>query len=298
MRTHRSRPWRCTHLAHAATMLAGMDPQLSGNPERPSQTDAGRLGRADLKLSPTVRRLRAFWRTIPSAPRCKMCTSPFGPPAGPLLRLLGKGRWAGNSDYCAGCFKQLYRDRNGAEIECTLLFADIRGSTQLAESMSATDFRGLLDRFYRTAAEVLIEHEAIVDKFVGDEVVAIFIPALAGENHAGQAIDAGLALLRATGHETDAPWAPIGIGINTGEAFVGVVGTADHVEFTALGDNVNVTARLASAAAGGEILVTESAARAANVGSAQASERRRLDLRGKAEATDVIVLSLASSARI
>ena len=225
-----------------------------------------------------------------------MCTSPFGAPGGPLLRLIGKGRWAGNSDYCAGCFKQLYRHRDGAEIECTLLFADIRGSTQLAESMSATEFRKLLDRFYRTAAEILIQHEAIVDKFVGDEVVAIFIPALAGENHAGQAIDAGLDLLRATGHETDAPWAPIGIGINTGEAFVGVVGTTDHVEFTALGDNVNVTARLASAAARGEILVTESAARAGSLGSSQATERRRLDLRGKAEATDVIVLSLRGAA--
>ena len=273
-----------------------MDLHPPGESDPTSATDARRLGRADLKLSPRVRRLRRFWRTIPSAPRCKMCTSPFGAPAGPLLRLIGKGRWAGNSDYCAGCFKQLYRHRDGAEIECTLLFADIRGSTQLAESMSATDFRALLNRYYRTAAEILIKHEAIVDKFVGDEVVAIFIPALAGENHAGQAIDAGLDLLRATGHETDAPWAPIGIGINTGAAFVGVVGTADHVEFTALGDNVNVTARLASAAAGGEILVTDSAARAAHLGSGQATERRRLDLRGKAEATDVIVLSLATAA--
>jgi len=273
-----------------------MDLRPHRDPDPLSDNAPERLGRADLKISPHVRRLRRFWRAIPSAPRCKMCTSPFGPPAGPLLRLIGKGRWAGNSDYCAGCFKQLYRHRDGAEIECTLLFADIRGSTQLAESMSATEFRMLLDRFYRTAAEILIEHEAIVDKFVGDEVVAIFIPALAGENHAGQAIDAGLDLLRATGHETDAPWAPIGIGINTGEAFVGVVGTADHVEFTALGDNVNVTARLASAAAGGEILVTDSAARAANLASAQATERRRLDLRGKAEATDVIVLSLRGAA--
>jgi adenylate cyclase len=232
-----------------------------------------------------------MWRAIPSAPRCKMCNSPFGAPGGPILRYIGKGRWAGNSDYCGGCFKQLYRDRDGAEIECTLLFADIRGSTQLAESMSATEFRRLLDRFYETAAKVLIDHEAIVDKFVGDEVVAIFIPALAGENHAGQAIDAGLALLRATGHETDAPWAPIGIGINTGQAFVGVVGTADHVEFTALGDNVNVTARLASAAAGGEVLVTDAAARAAGLAETE-SERRRLDLRGKSEATAVYVLTL------
>ena len=276
-----------------------MDPQPQDEPDPPSSTDAEGMGRADLKVSPRVRRLRRFWRTIPSAPRCKMCTSPFGPPGGPLLRLVGKGRWAGNSDYCAGCFKTLYRNRDGAEIECTLLFADIRGSTQLAESMTSTEFRSLLNRFYRTAARVLINHEAIVDKFVGDEVIGIFIPALAGEDHARQAIDAGLALLRETGHGTDAPWAPIGIGINTGVAYVGVVGTADHVEFTALGDNVNVTARLASAAARGEVLVTEAAALAAGVtmaGSAQPPERRRLDLRGKAHATDVLVLTLAMEA--
>ena len=271
------------------------------NPERPgadprSHTDASRMGRADLKLSPRVRRLRRFWRTVPSAPRCKMCTSPFGPPAGPLLRLFGKGRWPGNPEYCAGCFKQLYRNRDGAEIECTLLFADIRGSTELGESMRPADFRTLLDRFYASAAEVLVEHEAIVDKFVGDEVIGIFIPALAGDEHARQAIDAGLDLLRATGHGTDAPWAPIGIGVNTGEAFVGVVGTADHIEFTALGDNVNVTARLASAAGAGEILVTDAAAIAAGIGSNGGREHRRLDLRGKSEATDVVVLNLSGEA--
>ena len=144
-----------------------------------------------------------MWRTVPSAPRCKMCTSPFGAPGGPVLRLIGKGRWPGNPKYCAGCFKDLYRSRIGAEIECTLLFADIRGSTTLAETMRAADFRSLLDRFYATASEVLIEHEAIVDKFVGDEVIGIFIPALAGGDHARQAIDASLDLLRATGHGTE-----------------------------------------------------------------------------------------------
>ena len=163
--------------------------------------------------------------------------------------------------------------------------------------MRPADFRELLDRFYETASDVLIDHEAIVDKFVGDEVIGIFIPALTEGNHAGQAIDASQELLRATGHETDAPWASIGIGVNTGEAFVGVVGTADHIEFTALGDNVNITARLASAAAAGEVLVTQAAARAAGLGDAGTTfERRRLDLRGRSEATDVLVMRLASQA--
>jgi len=263
--------------------------------EQPSETGPGRMGQPDLKRSQRVRRLRRMWRAIPSAPRCKMCTGPFGGPGGTIRRLIGLGPWPGNPKYCAGCFKDLYRKREGAEIDCTLLFADIRGSTRLAETMRAGEFRTQMDRFYATATDVLVDHEAIVDKFVGDEVIGIFIPALTDGNHARQAIDAGLALLRATGHETDAPWAPTGIGINTGEAFVGVVGTADHIEFTALGDVVNITARLASSAGPGEILVTEAAARAADLGPVESLERRHLDLRGKTEATDVVVLTVATA---
>jgi adenylate cyclase len=147
----------------------------------------------------------------------------------------------------------------------------------------------LLDRFYGVAAEVLVEHEAVVDKFVGDEVVGIFFPALAGEKHARRAVDAGLALLRATGNDSGTPWVPIGIGVNTGEAFVGAVGTEDHVEFTALGDAVNTAARLAAAADGGDLLVpieTAATAGLANVG----FERRQLTLRGKSSPTDVLVV--------
>jgi adenylate cyclase len=250
------------------------------------------MGNPDHMKSRQVRRLRRIWRAVPSPPRCKMCTRPFGAPGGPIMRLLGLGPWPGNPKYCTGCFKQLYRTRDGAEIECTLLFADIRGSTQLAESMPSAEFRAHLDRFYATSAEALVRHEAIVDKFVGDEVIGIFVPALTQGNHARQAIDAALDLLRATGHETDAPWAPIGIGVNSGQAYVGAVGTAEHVEFTALGDAVNVTARLASLAGAGEILVAETSASAAALPLEDVRERRRLDLRGRSEATDVLVLKL------
>jgi adenylate cyclase len=209
------------------------------------------------------------------------------------MRLVGLGPWPGNPKYCRGCFKSLYQNRDGAEIDCTLLFADIRGSTQLGESMSSAQFRTLMDRFYATASEILVEHEAIVDKFVGDEVIGIFVPALTDGNHASQAIEAGLDLLRATGNDTEAPWAPIGIGVNTGRAYVGAVGTAEHVEFTALGDVVNITARLASVAAPGEILATVAAAGAGGIGT-EGLERRRLDLRGRSEATDVVVVTLDS----
>lgn len=251
--------------------------------------DADEGARSRLNSNQRARRLRRLWRTLPSAPRCKMCTSPFGPPIGPVLRLLGKGRWPGNSKYCSGCFRALYREREGAEVETTLFFADVRGSTALAETMPAGTFRELLDRFYAVAADELVAHEAVVDKFVGDEVVGIFVPALTGPNHPRLAIEAALGLLRATGNDGAAPWVSIGIGVNTGVAYVGVVGTAEHLEFTALGDAVNVTARLASAAGAGELLVTAATMEAARLPS-KGRERRRLVLRGKSEPTDVVVL--------
>lgn len=269
-----------------------MDAIPPANPA-PLSSGAGLMGDPNLKRTRRVRRLRRLWRAIPSPPRCKMCTRPFGAPAGPIMRLIGLGPWPGNPKYCRGCFKELYRNRDGADIDCTILFADIRGSTQLGESMPSEQFRTLMDRFYVTAAEILVDHEAIVDKFVGDEVIAIFVPALTDGNHASQAIDAGLDLLRATGNGTDSPWAPIGIGIHTGRAYVGVVGTAAHVEFTALGDTVNLTARLTSAAGQGEILLTEAVANSAGLAEA-GLEHRRLDLRGRSEATLAMVLTLGS----
>ena len=256
-------------------------------PERGVTTDDAR---SRLTSNRRAQRLRRMWRMFPSAPRCKICTSPFGPPVGPALRLLGKGRWPGNPAYCGGCFRDLYSHRDGAEIECTLFFADVRGSTGLAETLRPNAFRDLLDRFYGAAADVLVRHEAVVDKFVGDEVVGIFIPAMTGGHHARQAIDAGRALLRATGNDGDNPWVPIGIGVNTGTVYVGAVGTAEHVEFTALGDAVNVTARLASAAGRGELLVTEAAAQSARI-QVEGLEHRTLDLRGKTTGTKVVVLT-------
>ncbi|MGH2455595.1 MAG: adenylate/guanylate cyclase domain-containing protein [Candidatus Limnocylindria bacterium] len=260
----------------------------------PPGEEPGQSAADDLSVGARQRRLRRFWRALPSSPRCKLCNSPFRGPGGRFLRLLGKGPWPANPRYCRFCFKDLYRHRAGAEIECTLLFADVRGSTQLAEGIRPGEYRRLLDRFYETAVEVLVAHDAIVDKFVGDEVIGIFVPALTEAGHARQAVDAALALMRATGHQADAPWIPIGIGVNTGTAYVGTVGTAEHVEFTALGDAVNVTARLASAAARGEILVTRAAARAAGLAGGDL-EPRRLDLKGRSDATDVVVLSVSSA---
>jgi adenylate cyclase len=243
-----------------------------------------------LVTNPWFRRGRVFFRRLPADPRCKLCAAPFEGAAAPVLRLFGKRPWPKNPKYCGSCFKNLESHRGGIEIECTLLFADVRGSTPLAERIGPTAVRELMNRFYDTAAHVLVEHDAIVDKFVGDEVIGIFIPGLAGEHHAASAIAAARALMVATGNSTNSPWVPIGAGVNTGVAFVGTIGDAPHIELTALGDPVNVAARLASAAGAGEILVTHPAALAANLGE-DGFERRSLDLKGKREPVPVFVLT-------
>ena len=211
---------------------------------------------------------------------------------------MGRRPWAKNPHYCSMCFQMMEHQHGGAEIDCTLLFADVRGSTALAETMRPTEFRAVLNRFYDAAAEVLHEHDAILDKFVGDEVVAIFIPALSGDRHAARAVMAGRALLRATGHgEPGGPWLPIGIGIHSGIAYVGAVGEGPSTTMTALGDTVNVAARLASAARAGELLVSDESARSAEL-EVGAAEHRDLELKGKSGRVPVVVLSATSTVPI
>jgi adenylate cyclase len=272
--------------------MAGTDPSPAANPVPPSADDIWRG--VLLGTDPRYRDGKAFFTKLPGTPRCYMCSAPFKGPGSVVARRMGRKPWAKNPHYCSMCFVMMEENHGGAEINCTLLFADIRGSTAIAETMRPTEFRALLNRFYDAAAEVLHEHNAILDKFVGDEVVAIFIPALSGDQHPARAVMAGRALLRATGHgDPDGPWIPIGIGVHSGVAFVGSVGDGPSTTMTALGDTVNVAARLASAAGPGELLASHATADAADMDDASA-EHRELELKGKSERTAVVVLGIGA----
>jgi len=138
------------------------------------------------------------------------------------------------------------------------------------------------------AATWVDKWNGLVDKFVGDEVVALFVPGLAGDDHASRAVEAARELLRETGNGDDKPWVPVGAGVHTGVAYVGRVGEGDACDFTAVGDAVNTTARLASSAAAGEVLVSRTAADASGF-LLDRLEARTLTLRGRDEAIDVVV---------
>jgi adenylate cyclase len=224
-------------------------------------------------------------RRLPSAPHCKLCAAPFEGPAGAVLRHVGFARFPGNPAICGNCIRDLNKvGVYGAEIPVSLLFADIRGSTAIGERLSATEFRAFLDRFYRMASKAILEHEGLVDKFVGDEVIGLFFPGVSGDHHAAAAIAAARSLLEAVapeGSREGGEAIPLGAAVHTGDAFVGSTGTDGAVnDFTALGDVVNTTARLASEARSGELLVSEAAARGGGIDPASAA-RRTIDVRGR-----------------
>jgi adenylate cyclase len=207
------------------------------------------------------------------------------------MRVIGKRQSVFNPLMCTSCEKQLLKQRGGAEVPSSLLFADVRGSTAIGEHLSPADFRGVLARYYTVASDAVFANRGIVDKFVGDELVAVFPPFL-GENHAARAVEAARDVLRATGHgDAAGPWLPVGAGVHTGQMWFGTVGEGAHIEIAVLGDVVNTTARLAAAAGPGEILVSAEAA--AVVGLDAALERRSLELKGKEEPTEVVVLGAA-----
>ncbi|MBT3996469.1 MAG: adenylate/guanylate cyclase domain-containing protein [Chloroflexi bacterium] len=134
----------------------------------------------------------------------------------------------------------------------------MRGSTTIAEKVGPVEFAGLLNRFYEVAMSALIPKRAIIDKMIGDEVMAFFVPA-AKIPMQDAAMDAAMKILKGVGYGTgEEPWLPVGIGINHGKAYVGKVGTDDVNDFTALGDTVNTASRLQSEAKAGQIVVSES----------------------------------------
>jgi adenylate cyclase len=218
-----------------------------------------------------------------------LCAAPFAGPAAPVMRAIGKRPSDKNPTMCTSCFDFMAKHHGGAEIDCSFLFADVRGSTTMAERMSASEFRSLLDRFYALATTLVIDHDGSIDKFVGDELVAMYFPLLSGVWHTERAVSTARALLEATGHGTpDGPWLPLGAGVHTGPAWVGAVGNGPRTDLTALGDTVNTTARLASVAGAGEILVSATAAAAAELD--PGLERRSLELKGKANPTEAFVV--------
>jgi adenylate cyclase len=238
---------------------------------------------------PSLLRIRRVWKHIPAAPRCKVCASPFHGIGGAAAKLFWHGPMQDNPLLCKACFGQLSKHPGGTELEITVLFADVRGSTGLAERISASAFRGLLQDYYRTAGTAIDGNGGIIDKFLGDGVMALFIPVIAGENHASRAVQAGKEILAAVDRSgLGEKGLMIGAGIHTGEAFVGAIGINDKIDFTALGDTVNIAARLGGIAGPGELLVSRPTWERAGLGTPP--DEREVEIAGRTGNLSVIAL--------
>ena len=264
-------------------------------PSTPEEAMRGFLTGEDASLA----RVRRGLRHIPHGPNCKLCAAPFEGPGGAVLRHVGFARYPGNPAICSSCIKDLNKvGVFGAEIPVSLLFADIRGSTGIGERLSPTEFRSFLDRFYRLSSRAILDNDGLVDKFVGDEVIGLFFMGITGPDYVAASIRGAQALLHAVeqvGASGGGP-IPVGAAVHTGTAYVGSTGANGTVsDFTALGDVVNTTARLASEAVAGELLVSVEAAQAAALDST-ALDHRTVSVRGRSESVEVVALRSSATA--
>ncbi len=230
---------------------------------------------------------RSFLSWLPSAPRCSDCGVPFEGVGGALAHAIGYRRWNKNPTLCNLCYRTM--PEGGVEVDVAILFADLRGSTSLGERMAPRDFADLLNRFYRIAIDVLAPHRAVIDKMIGDEVMAFFV-AMGSEHYRASAVAAAAELMRRFPEVLPDEATPrLGIGLNAGLAYVGKVGEGEVNDFTALGDTINAAARLQAEAKAGEIIMSEEL-----YGSVAESypdlEQRVLQLRGRQEPMKVRVL--------
>jgi adenylate cyclase len=249
------------------------------------------------QLNMKVKAVRQIFKHLPSEPRCRVCNAPFQGIGGAFVGVLGfgAGRSSFNPSLCGRCEKIVKKHQVGAKIQLTTLFADVRGSTTLAEEIGVSAFQSLINRFFQVCAKVLAKSDALVVRLIGDAVIGLYVPGIAGPEHARTAVEAASALLKATGHaDPDGPWIQVGIGVHTGRAYVGAVGSSDIVsDITVLGDVANTTARFSSQAQPGEVLVSKETYQAAKL-EAEDSELRVLQLKGRSEPIEAYVIRVSA----
>jgi adenylate cyclase len=156
------------------------------------------------------------------------------------------------------------------ELEVTVLFSDIRGFSTIAERLSARDIAEIVGRHLGAMAEVVVDHGGTIDKFQGDAVMAIFGAPDPLPDHAERALNCAIAMQHRQGELNAQGWGSdtvlelgVGIGLNTGTVIAGAIGGGGRLEYTVIGDAVNVAQRLQSEAGAGEIVAAASTIAAA-----------------------------------
>jgi adenylate cyclase len=228
------------------------------------------------------RTVHALWRRLPSSPRCGRCGAPFAGLGRFVVRPLGYRPSRKNPTICSTCVET--SPPGGMKMPAGVLFADLRGFTARSEGADPEEVSLVLRRFYRCAEDVLFP-EAVIDKLIGDEVMALYLPHVQMRFDEDEVpslmLEHGRELLHAVGYgSAEGPFVEMGVGIDFGEAFVGNIGERALYDFTAVGDVVNTASRLQGQAAGGEIVISK---RVADRLPEPVGARTELALKGKTE---------------
>jgi adenylate cyclase len=218
---------------------------------------------------------------IPSAVRCKFCNAPFKGRYAGTFRTVGYTPSRKNPQICARCIERA--PEGGAIVPVTVLFADVRGYTALCEELEPHEVTDLVQRFYETSSKALLANEGLLGQIAGDEIEGVFVPGLAGSHYRRKAVEAARSLVRVVRYMESARGSlEVGIGIASGEEFVGNVAGGGYKDFAAVGDVTNTAARLTGSARNGEIVVDQETYDAVAPAFPDAS-REELALKGKRE---------------
>ena len=236
----------------------------------------------ELHATTSTRFVKRFLLSLPRSPRCAICGAPFAGAGQLIVRPLGYRPSRKNPTICDVCVEAM--PPGGATLYVGILFADLRGFTARVDGADPREASALLRRFYRCAEDVLFP-EALIDKLIGDEVMALYLPQL-GRFDRDQMPAVMLAhaceLLKAVGYGSgERPVVEMGIGLDAGDAFVGNIGQRALFDFTAVGDVVNTASRLQGEAASGEVVLSDRVA--AGLPEVDRGVPVELMLKGKAE---------------
>ena len=214
---------------------------------------------------------RWLFPRLPSNPRCKICGVPFNG----FGKMFGRFGWSPskkNPKMCGFCSERL--PAGGADVPVAILVVDVRGYTTLSETMAPSELLPRIQAFFNLGTDILMSHDALIDKYLGDAIQALFLPGVAGEEYIKCAFRAGQEIL------AQFKDLPIGVSIHSGISFVGNVGSNHIVDLTAMGDVVNTTHRLQGSAKAGTMVVSAEVYQAMGISGWQ---ELNLDLKGKAE---------------
>jgi adenylate cyclase len=228
-----------------------------------------------------------FFHILPHNPRCKLCNAPFeGVGGAAVSALFGRKQSNLNPQFCNICEDYAKKHPGGAEVEMSILFADVRGSTALSETMTPIEFKKLINRFFVGSAKAIVDEYGLLEKLAGDGIAAFWGAGFAGKNYETRTVRAAQKIQKVMAEQK----IPVGIGVHAGVAYFGAMGSAEGiVNISGIGDDVNLAARLASKAGAGEIILSEAIIEKTGMDDT-GLESRSLELKGISEQVQVRVM--------